>query len=120
LRLSEKSGKRTFFFKDVVCKNCELKKRCTKQDRRTIIIGKHYELIEEAKGYNKTKEYKNDMKGRAKIEPKQGEMKRFHGLTRAKFLGLPKLNIQAIITAITMNAKRFANVVGSSCFLKMC
>ncbi len=91
----KKSGNRTFLFKDVVCKNCELKKRCTKQDRRTISIGKHYELIKEAKEYNKTKEYKEDLKGRAKIEPKQGEMKRFHGLTRAKFWGLPKLSNSA-------------------------
>ncbi|HJH31362.1 MAG TPA: IS5/IS1182 family transposase, partial [Methanosarcinaceae archaeon] len=54
------------------------------------------------------------------IEPKQGEMKRFHGMARAKFWGLAKLNVQAIITAITVNVKRFANVVGSVSFLKMC
>ncbi len=60
------------------------------------------------------------MKGRSKIEPKQGEMKRFQSMARAKFCGLPKLNIQAPITAITVNVKRFANVVGRSCSLKMC
>ena len=103
-----------------MCKNCVLRKQCTTQDRRTIAIGKHYDLVKKAKEYNKTKEYKEDMKGRSQIEPKQGEMKRFHGMARAKFWGLTKLNIQAIITAITVNVKRFANVVGSSCFLKMC
>ena len=117
---NEKSGKNTFFFEKKVCINCVLKKRCTKQDRRTITIGEHYELVKEAKEYNKTKEYKEDMKGISQIEPKQGEMKRFHGMARAKFWGLAKLNIQAIITAITVNVKRFANVVGSASSLKMC
>ena len=100
--------------------NCLLRKLCTVQDRRTIAIGKHHDIVKEAKEYNKTKEYKEDMKGRSQIEPKQGEMKRFHGMARAKFWGLAKLNIQAIITAITVNVKRFANVVGSASFLKMC
>ena len=53
------------------------------------------------------------MKDRVKIEPKQGEMKWFHGLTIAKYLGIPKLNFQLIITAIVVNVKRFANVCGS-------
>ena len=40
-------------------------------------------------------------------------MKRFHGHERAKYWRLSKVNIQAIITGITVNAKRFANLVGS-------
>ena len=46
------------------------------------------------------------MKQRAHIEPKQGEMKRYHGLERAKYWGLPKMNIQATISAIVVNVKR--------------
>jgi transposase len=115
----EKSGSTTFFFKKEVCQDCSLKEQCTKQDRRTITIGKHYELVKEAKEYNKTKEYNEDMKGRAKIEPKQAEMKRFHGLKRAKYWGLPKVNIQSIITGIVVNVKRFVNVLESASSLKM-
>ena len=44
------------------------------------------------------------MKQRANIEPKQGEMKRYHGLERAKYWGLLKMNIQATISAIVVNA----------------
>ncbi|MHA1482610.1 MAG: hypothetical protein ACTSQA_04130 [Candidatus Heimdallarchaeaceae archaeon] len=51
----EKSGSTTFFFKKEVCQDCSLKEQCTKQDGRTITIGKHYELVKEAKEYNKTK-----------------------------------------------------------------
>jgi transposase len=82
--------------------------------------GKHYELIKEAKEYNKTQDFKDDMKNRAHIEPKHAEMKRFHGMARARYWGLPKVNVQFIITAITVNVKRFANVVGSVCYLKTC
>ncbi len=58
------------------------------------------------------------MKERANIEPKHAEMKRFHGLAGAKYWGLTKVNIQSIITAIAVNVKRLANVMGSVCYLK--
>jgi len=96
-----------------------LKDKCTKQEGRTITIGKHYDLVMEAKEYNKTQDFKDDMKERAHIEPKNAEMKRFHGMVRARYWGLPKVNVQFIITAIVVNMKRLANVIGSVCYLKM-
>ena len=39
-------------------------------------------------------------------------MKWIHGLTRAKYWAIPKLNVQLIITAIVVNVKRFENVCG--------
>ena len=41
---------------------------------------------------------------------KIGEMKRYHGLQRAKYWGLPKMNIQATISAIVVNFKRFVTL----------
>lgn len=117
---NEKNGTTTFFFKKEVCQQCILKELCTKQDRRTVTVGNHHELVEKAKEYNMTEEFKENMKERAQIEPKHAEMKRFHGLVRAKYWGLPKVNIQAIITAIVVNVKRFANVLSSVCYLKIC
>jgi transposase len=55
------------------------------------------------------------MRMRAHIEPKQGEMKRFHGLERAKFWGIAKLNVQAMLTAIVVNLKRFVKMNSDSC-----
>ncbi|MCZ7362988.1 MAG: IS1182 family transposase [Candidatus Methanoperedens sp.] len=117
---NEKEGTTTFYFKKEMCKQCSLKDQCTKQERRTITIGKHHELIMEAKEYNKTQDFKDDMKERAHIEPKHAEMKRFHGMARARYWGLPKVNVQFIITAIAVNVKRLANVIDSVCYLKMC
>ena len=96
----------TFYFNKKDCGNCKLKEKCTVQERRTITISQHYELLKRAREYNKTDHFKEDMKQRAHIEPKQGEMKRYHGLERAKYWGLPKMNIQATISAIVVNVKR--------------
>ena len=113
-----KNGTTTYYFKKEICQQCILKDKCTKQEGRTVTIGKHHELIMEAKEYNKTQDFKDDMRERAHIEPKHAEMKRFHGMARAKYWGLPKVTTQLIITAIAVNVKRFANVVGSVCYLK--
>jgi IS5 family transposase len=116
----EKNGTTRFFFKKEVCQQCILKEHCTKQDKRIVTKGKHHELVNKAREYNKTEQFKEDMRSRAHIEPKHAEMKRFHGLARAKYWGLPKVNIQGIITAIAVNVKRFANVIGSACYLRAC
>ena len=47
---------------------------------------------------------------RAHIEPKQAEMKRFHGLKRAIYRDLERVNIQAIYTAIVVNLKRMVTI----------
>jgi len=50
------------------------------------------------------------MKQKSHIEPKQGEMKNHHGLQRAKYWGLKKMNIQAILSGIVVNIKRLVTV----------
>ena len=106
----ENTEKITFYVNKKDCSNCKLKEKCTVQEGRTITISKHYELLLKAREYNKTDYFKEDMKQRSHIEPKQGEMKRYHGLQRAKYWGLPKMNMQAIISAIAVNVKRLVTV----------
>jgi len=115
---NKKTEKITFFFKKKDCRNCKLKQKCTVKENRTITISEHYELLKKAKEYNRTDDFKEDMKQRAHIEPKQGEMKRYHGMQRAKYWGLPKMNIQAIISAIVVNVKRFVTL--DSCGYRWC
>ena len=119
-KYNEKEGTTIFYFKREICSQCVLKNKCTKQEGRTITIGKHHDLVMEAKEYNKTQDFKDDMKERAHIEPKNAEMKRFHGMARARYWGLTKVNVQFIITAIAVNVKRLANVIDSVCYLKKC
>ena len=99
-----------FRFNKKDCGNCKLKPKCTIQEQRTFEISEHYELLKKAKEYNGTDLFKEDMKQRSHIEPKQGEMKRHHGLQRAKYWGLKKMNIQAILSGIVVNIKRLVTV----------
>jgi hypothetical protein len=84
------------------------------------LIGKHHELIIDDKEYDKTQNFNDDMKKRSHVEPKHAEMKRSHGFVRAKYWGLPKVNIQSIITGVAVNVKRPANVIGNGCCPKAC
>lgn len=111
---NKKTGTLLYHFKKSYCQKCSLKPKCTKLDHRTITVSKHYSIFEEAKRYSKSQDYKDDMKVRARIEPKQGEMKRFHGLERAKFWGIEKLNVQAMLTGIVVNLKRFVKMSSHS------
>ena len=95
------------------CGPCSIKKRCTKRAFRTVSIHEDYAIQQAAKEYNATEEYKEDTKMRAHIEPKQAEMKRFHGLKRAIYRGLERVNIQAIYTALVVNLKRMVTVLFS-------
>jgi len=108
--LNEKSERLKFYFNKEDCGNCKLKSKCTTQEQRTLEISKHYELLKKAKEYNGTDIFKEDMKQRSHIEPKQGEMKNNHGLKRAKYWGLKKMNIQAILSGTVVNIIRFVTV----------
>lgn len=68
------------------------------------------DVMIEAWNYNHTNEYKEHRRIRSHIEPKQGEMKNFHGMRRAKFRGLGKVKIQNYMSAIVTNCKRWVAV----------
>lgn len=48
---------------------------------------------------------------RPAIERKFAEMKRFHGLAKARYWGLAKLTIQCLLTAIVVNCKRLVALI---------
>jgi transposase len=106
----------SYYFSVFQCRPCHLKKQCTKSLFRSVFFHEDFTIQEEAIKYNKTEEYKEDMKMRSHIEPKQAEMKRFHGLTRAIYRGLERVNIQAIYTAIVVNLKRMVKVMSSDSY----
>ena len=60
----------------------------------------------------KTNVFREKYKQRASIEWKNAEMKRFHGMARAKGWGLRSMVFQAKLTAIAVNLKRIANLIG--------
>ncbi|MBK7891907.1 MAG: transposase [Bdellovibrionales bacterium] len=102
----------SFHFPQSACGKCKLKPLCTnaREGRRTVRIFDWQEATCESERYNRTDEFKHDMKLRQPIEGKFSEMKRYHGLTRAKYRGLKKVGLQFYFTAAAVNVKRWLHL----------
>ena len=79
--------------------------------------GRRFQISENTPAYyqesqrQKSPEFLEKYKKRAAEEWKNAEMKRFHGLARAKGWGLRSMSFQAKFTAIAVNLKRIANLI---------
>lgn len=103
----------TFHFPMSKCTRCKVQKDCTnaKEGRRTVSISTvHWELIE-AEQYNRTEEFREYMRMRPPIEGKLSELTRYHGLRRARYRGLKKVNLQCYFTAAAVNIKRWIKIM---------
>lgn len=58
-----------------------------------------------------SEEYKEGQRERYKIEQKNGEAKRRHGLGRCRYLGLAKYAVQSLLTAMVLNLKRMVRLL---------
>jgi IS5 family transposase len=96
-------------FSPNVCGRCKLKKKCTNADHRRVCISDFEIDFQKAMAYNKTDDFKNDMRHRTVMERINSEVKGQHGLRRAKYWGLAKMKIQVYIAAIVVNVKRFVS-----------
>jgi transposase len=100
---------RMFHFPITACGPCVVRTACTnaREGRRTIGISPvHHELLE-AEAYNLTPAFTADMRLRPVIEGTHSEMKRYHGLRRARYRGLRKVALQCYLTAAVVNLKRW-------------
>lgn len=105
-----------YYFNKEKCRNCPYRQKClgsTKSVGKVFQIStntpKYYEYSQRAKQPEFLEKYKK----RAYIERKNGEMKRFHGLARARGYGLRSVLFQTIFTAIAVNLKRIAKLISS-------
>jgi hypothetical protein len=101
-------------FDKQTCQSCPQKEECIKRGKAqalhiSINTLEFYEYSQRAK----TPEFLIEYKKRACQEWKNGEMKRFHGLSRARGYGLRSMSLQAKITALAVNLKRIAKLVSS-------
>ncbi len=100
-----------FRFKGRDCQNCPLKSQCTTGKYRTITISHYQEEFDEAEKFNATPEYEVLMKKRPLIESKNSEIKHPHGLDRARYRGIDRMTIQALLTIIVVNLKNFIRLL---------
>ncbi len=100
-------------FKKEICKDCPYREKCigkAKKGTKILRVSKNAPKYYEYNQFNKTEKFKEEYKKRARIEGKNGEMKRFHGLARAKGYGLLAVSTQVKLTAIAVNLKRIAKL----------
>ena len=79
---------------------------------RKLSVGTSTAELYEHSQFTKSEDFLERYKVRARIEPKNSEMKRFHGLDRANGYGLKSVLLQAMFTAIAVNLKRMIALKG--------
>ncbi|WP_055666227.1 IS1182 family transposase [Desnuesiella massiliensis] len=114
---ADKRGRKSFLytFDKNICKICPHRSTCIsgKIVAKKLEVGINTPEFYEYSQRAKTQEFLDKYKNRACHEWKNGEMKRFHGLDRAKGYGLRSMSMQALLTALAVNLKRIANMVSS-------
>lgn len=103
-----------FTFDKELCVSCPHRAEClgkTTTKARRLLVSLNAAEFYEINQQQKTEEFKTKYKKRAAHEWKNAEMKRFHGLARARGYGLRAMAVQAKLTAIVVNLKRIAALV---------
>jgi transposase len=102
-----------FYFDMKKCHQCPLRDSCLKPGAKVKtfsvrITASHYQtqLELEASAY-----FQARSKRRRIIEHKHAELKRFHSMYRARYYGLLRMRIQAILTSFVVNAKRMVKLM---------
>lgn len=112
----DKRGRESYryYFEIEKCRNCPLREVCAgKSVRRILAIGINTPEFYEYSQQQKSEEFKEKYRKRACQEWKNGEMKNFHGLDRARGYGLKSMTLQAKLTAFAVNLKRIAAILSS-------
>ena len=97
------------------CAECPVREDCIKGKKakaRALSVGDYAGEYYQHSQWAKTQEFKDEYKKRASIEWKNAEIKRFHGLARARGFGLPSVARQAKLTAIAVNLKKIVALIG--------
>jgi hypothetical protein len=109
---------RLFYLQTKSCKTCSRYSQCFKGKRkRYVFIHEHFEVILEAQKYNKTEEFRTDMRLRSRIEPKQNELANTYGLRRIRYIGKRKLAFAARMKSLAVNFQRLNRLLtnGGTC-----
>jgi len=106
-----------YLFDKTECAGCPLRNDCIKKAKtkaKKLVVGVNAGEYYEHNQWVKTDEFIEEYKKRAAIESKNAELKRFHGLTRAKGFGLRSVSDQAKLAALAVNLKRIAILISPS------
>jgi len=105
-----------YYFEKEACMGCPKSQECLYKGRKRKIlqITVNTMALYEYSKFAKTEGFLEQYKKRASHEWKNGEMKRFHGMDRARGYGLKSMRTQAKLTALAVNLKRIASILSSN------
>ena len=90
-----------------VCRNCELKARCTRAAKREVTKSRYHAAMVRLRADSKTESFRRLYRARAPvIEGVFAEAKQWHSLGRAWRRGLSKMRVQCLLVAAIINFKR--------------
>jgi transposase len=94
------------------CQGCPLFARCRDpkadpQSMRQVFISDYRPLLERARAYARTDNYKADMKRRPLVERFIAALTRYHGARRARRAGTDHADFQARLSATALNLKQW-------------
>lgn len=101
----------SYIFKKEQCETCSHRDICIgkgKGKARKLQVAISAPIFYKYSQEQKKPEFLEKYKKRSAQEWKNGEMKRFHGMSRARGWGLRSITFQAKLTAIAVNLKRIA------------
>lgn len=100
-----------FSFNAAICQRCELKQHCTGAEScgRKVLLPHTFWDHQTGLRIMDGEEYKIMYKEqRFKIERKNADVKKWHDFGQARYRGLARMRIQAFLTAIAVNLKKWA------------
>jgi transposase len=114
-KVTRKDGRQflEYKFEKKICRNCPQRKKCINGARiaNKLVLGLNAPEFYAYSQKAKTPEFLEKYKKRASHEWKNGEMKRFHGMDRARGYGLKSMRTQAKLTALAVNLKRISKLI---------
>ena len=112
---TSREGDRSYRADRAVCAACPLKQECLTEKQKSKTVYRHiWEGFKEAaRAFTKSDEGKFVYKRRKEtIERSFADAKELHGYRYARFRGLAKVTMQALMTAIAQNIKKIALTLG--------
>jgi transposase len=114
--LSENREGCDFRFTARMCHGCPVWDQCrdlqaNPQERRTVFISHYRPHIEAALAYNRSDEFKQEIKERSQVERIIYNLTHIHGARQARSTGLPKVNFQARMAATAFNIRQLLRLM---------
>lgn len=106
----EKTGKVSYRFEwSWRCASCPLRAACVppKQKHRTLVVGEYHTALQRRRREMKTEVFQQRRKHRNAIEGTHSELVRGHGMRRARYRGLKKVQLQNYFIGAACNVKRW-------------